>query len=597
MSLFYKTTVLFFLFYFCLNFEETFAYVPSVTPGGLPMKWRRPKIDFLGNPVNTSGISPEDFFQSVVASLSRWKYASYEQVGFDYWQGNDLGIFSTDSQRDGKSTIYFSSNAPSHIPRLPSNILGMTQVWFNSDTGQILEADIALNDIDYVFTMNPMDTSGYGNSNESKKPGPNHVFIQNVITHEIGHAFGLSHSGNLQATMLYTESPEQAHLSCDDQAGIRATYPSTNRSSRGSIEGRVEDAQGNPLFGVHLVAVSETHGTTLSTTLSQLRGEFKIQGLPAGRYYIYAEPFYAGASALPTYYSKLDYKICPEKKPFPRTFLKDKLSGLLQPISVDPDQTSTAGTISILCQPMVEALPSIVRDSSSSLEIPTLLNEADQTEGGTGFVGRFEKLPDTQLFKLKSVSGNLKIHALSYSLYSPIHLSLSLLNINGTPVEQAVADPVYKGRSGFKDLDSSVEAQNLPLGDYWLKISADSLSFRNYPAPQSRDRIPFFVLTAHWNTQRPRSPRPEENARCALLENFPNYQSPPGSPPANGSPQPGVCGGIAQNNSISTFRTEQSFSGFAIAGWFLPWILPIGAYPLRRKWLPLAEKADARYAQ
>ena len=90
-------------------------------------------------------------------------------------------------------------------------------------TGEILETDILLNDRDFQFTLNPQDTSGYGSAAGASvyaSSGKPKVFLENVITHELGHTFGFSHSNALQSSMLYMEAPDQAYLSCDDQTGV-----------------------------------------------------------------------------------------------------------------------------------------------------------------------------------------------------------------------------------------------------------------------------------------------------------------------------------------------------------------------------------------
>ncbi|MBI2711524.1 MAG: carboxypeptidase regulatory-like domain-containing protein [Bdellovibrio sp.] len=560
-----------------LSCSAALAYVPSVTPLGLAMKWKNAKINVAGNAQNLNGISSQDFFDSVVKGLQRWKYASFQELDFDYWQGTDLTNFPTQSAMDGKSTIYFASSAPSSVPRMASNVLGVTQVWFNPDTGNILEADISLNDLDYVFTMNPKDTSGYGSLESARTQDRPRVFIQNVITHELGHALGLSHTGNLQATMLFTESPEQAHLGCDDLAGIRTLYPSPSRKARGSIEGTVTDEQGNPLFGAHIVAVSETRGTALSTGISQANGSYRIDGLIPDRYYLMAEPFYAGSGALPSFYSKMDFHVCPQNKAFIRTFLTGTGSGQPTPIEVQNDRTTSSPPFSVNCSGGI----------TQTAQPPTapLIDGKAAPSGGFGFLGRFSNTPDFQLFSLKGLAGSIEIHALSYSLYSPIHLSLSILDANGNPVSATLQDPVYQGTSGYQDFDSTLTAEDLPPGDYWLKVSGDRLNYRYYPAPSSLDRVPFFLLTGRWGSA-PRAELWKENSRCSLTENYPPYQSPPGNPPTKDVGTTGFCGGIADVSkpsdpkgggglisSVQFSEQVRAEDSNAVIGWFIPWAI------------------------
>src|SRR5205085_9974288 len=128
-------------------------------------------------------------------------------------------------------------------------------------TGRILETDIVLNDLNFRFSTDPRDTSGYGSGGPpGRRGGMSKVFIENVLTHELGHALGLSHSGGLQSTMLFMESPEQAHLGCDEAVAVHALYGGYD-SKRGSLTGSVTSISGNPVFGAHVLAISRRRGT------------------------------------------------------------------------------------------------------------------------------------------------------------------------------------------------------------------------------------------------------------------------------------------------------------------------------------------------
>src|SRR4051812_22733798 len=122
------------------------AYTPTLTQNGVRVRWNgRARLPLAGNPRNTSQMSPEKFYASVTRSLQRWQAASGGGVTFDYWQGTDPGIYEPNSIYNGLSSVYFASNANAN-PGLSPNVLGLTQVWYNTDNGEILEADVVLND-------------------------------------------------------------------------------------------------------------------------------------------------------------------------------------------------------------------------------------------------------------------------------------------------------------------------------------------------------------------------------------------------------------------------------------------------------------------
>src|SRR5581483_5167563 len=106
------------------------------------------------------------------------------------------------------------------------NTIALTTLTFNSDTGQILDADIELN------TSSGMITTG--------TPTASTFDLQSVLTHESGHFFGLAHSGHTEATMYSMYKPASISmrtLSADDIAGICDVYGSTARpTATGPVE-------------------------------------------------------------------------------------------------------------------------------------------------------------------------------------------------------------------------------------------------------------------------------------------------------------------------------------------------------------------------
>jgi hypothetical protein len=100
---------------------------------------------------------------------------------------------------------------------MSSDAFGLTLVFYNPDTGSIYDADILLN-----------ETLGHLTICKDACP-PRSVDIQNVLTHEAGHFFGLGHSEQHDATMAPDATVGQLSkrdLTDDDRAGLCATYQS-----------------------------------------------------------------------------------------------------------------------------------------------------------------------------------------------------------------------------------------------------------------------------------------------------------------------------------------------------------------------------------
>jgi len=149
--------------------------------------------------------------------------------------------------------------------------------------------------------------------------------LESVLTHEMGHFFGFSHSA-VWSAMMYPYAPApgtftgarpttlqpDAPLGDDDRTGLRILYPDpADALNLGILSGRILPA--NPLslpasppgvsgiFGAHVVAVDHASGAVIAATVggwscsapgpAQFDGSYEIDHLPVGRSYtIYAEP-------------------------------------------------------------------------------------------------------------------------------------------------------------------------------------------------------------------------------------------------------------------------------------------------------------------
>jgi hypothetical protein len=577
---------------FCCSSVE--AYTPTLTNNGVPVRWRGSiNTGFAGNPTNKSGISDQDFFSAVVKGLQRWKAASSGVVSFDYWQGTNPKEYEPNSDYNGLSSIYFASNATNNNVNISSNVLGLTQVWYNTDTGEILETDIVLNDKNYRFTTDPHDTSGYGSTAVTSESNDGRtVFIENVITHELGHAYGLSHSGGLQSTMLFMESPEQAFLGCDEQIGINALYPNHDSGDRGTITGAVVlDLDGKPVFGAHVLAISRRRGTVLATALTDRSGRYSIGALEAGSYYLMAEPFFAGSPVLPAFYSGIKSTLC-NGQVYQRTFLTQEDGTQSRRISVSPGGVTEAPTISARCGGSITdgRIPNDVSTSVSAAATSSAVSTArivyDGSRDGSGF-GAIERLSTSgnAYFSLRSVSGRLEVHALGYSLYSPVDPKITILDSFGNEVALINEDNVYPGTSGFMNYDAVSIASDLPVGDYLIQVSGKTLHHSLYPAgPVSLDAVPFIFVTGSLNESEPALANSMAwNARCRMDENFEMYTSPPGPPRRSSviSQQEdglGFCGTTSPPRSGGAGGNPPN-----VIGWLLPWLFMLFATKWRHE--------------
>jgi hypothetical protein len=181
--------------------------------------------------------------------------------------------------------------------------------------GQILDADIY---------FNPSDSRTTFATPQALAATPTAYDLESVLTHELGHLLGFSHSA-IWSAMMFPFAPApgtisgarptaqvpDAPLGDDDRTGLRVLYPDPGDTlHQGSITGKILPA--NPLalpasppgvtgvFGSHVVAVDAASGAAVAATLggwscsapgpAQFDGTYKIDGLVVGRSYtVYAE--------------------------------------------------------------------------------------------------------------------------------------------------------------------------------------------------------------------------------------------------------------------------------------------------------------------
>jgi hypothetical protein len=531
---------------------------------GKTMRWKDPvHINFAGNPIGQSGVSPLEFFDSAVRSLQRWQTASHQTIHFDYWQGTDKAIYPTTGGHEGLSTLFYLSNADSPIHLAP-NVLGITELWYQTQTGIIEEADIILNDRDFFFTIRPEDTSGSGGRPAQFTGDKMNVYIQNVMTHELGHAFGLSHTGMLQSTMLFMEAPEQAHLGCDDQIAISTLYPGIEPFHSGKLTGKIITETGDPVFGAQVVAISLERGTALSTAMTDHLGQYSFPHLEPDSYVLMAEPFFGGPEVLPTFYAELTLDTCPGGSSWSRTFLTGSDPFQLTQNAVRLHTETTAPTLTVRCKNSIRSSPAFLALDLSQ-ENPKRLGIVDQLEPFS-----------SKTYRLDRFAGTLRIHALSYSLYAPIRSHLLLTDLKGRPIPTSLQDPIYQGESGFTDYDTALTAENLAFGSYLLTVSAERLDINNYPAGStSLDKVSFFILLGSGqpsgiNTHGEDLPH---HPRCQRTEEFSTYRSPAG-PPRHTTPSlPPDSPPIGSCGTTQHKRSSEQAPPLSILGWLLPWMI------------------------
>ncbi len=204
---------------------------------------------------------------TAVADVQFFETASSAETISPPAEGDGINLISISS---ANASQFVSSDAPAR-----------TRV-FHDSGGAIVEADIALNPTTQFSTDGTVGTYD----------------LESTFAHEIGHLLGLEHSAVIGATMQPRQARNgtydrpafsQRTLSDDDAAQARALYGGTGASIAGRVTkntaGRVRT-----IFGAHFFAEDVASGRVVASSVSSASGQYRIEGLRAGVYRVFAQP-------------------------------------------------------------------------------------------------------------------------------------------------------------------------------------------------------------------------------------------------------------------------------------------------------------------
>lgn len=233
------------------------AFVRSSTEdgGGLCLFWAPRQLTFVINENCAPMPSRNDCLDAVAASFAAWSLPQCTDLNFIN-QGTtaraDVG-YDPEAPDNINLVVWRTQTCKSVAPADDEchatscgnkfhcwdadlhggTTIAVTTATFNKDTGQIVDADIELNEApspgiqggQYHSTTidSPKCSSGGG-----APPDCVSTDIRNTLTHECGHFLGMGHSLDAKATMFKSANIGDTNkrvLSDDDAAGICAIYP------------------------------------------------------------------------------------------------------------------------------------------------------------------------------------------------------------------------------------------------------------------------------------------------------------------------------------------------------------------------------------
>ena len=107
-----------------------------------------------------------------------------------------------------------------------ANLLAVTLTSFSLETGEIFDADILVNDLNFDFD----DVS----DQQACQSNPNVYDLRNTLVHEMGHFIGFDHTSSMESTMFASAPPcetKKRDLEQLDIQGVCNVYPSAGPPS------------------------------------------------------------------------------------------------------------------------------------------------------------------------------------------------------------------------------------------------------------------------------------------------------------------------------------------------------------------------------
>jgi len=206
---------------------------------GLPLYWHNECVGYTISEKASAQITYEEARDTIDAAFTKWSNATCPGATGDSRASislKDMGAATCErveynQNNPNQNLIFFQDAEWPHSDA--NNTLALTTVTFDTQTGEIYDADMEINTHDQTVTVNdPIPKDGYD--------------FSSIVTHETGHFLGLAHSGDVNATMYARYKPgstQMRQLTSDDIAGICAAYPAdgTRETAAGTIASEMCD--------------------------------------------------------------------------------------------------------------------------------------------------------------------------------------------------------------------------------------------------------------------------------------------------------------------------------------------------------------------
>ncbi len=196
------------------------CYQPPAGTDYIPLWWANACVGFSVQQDASKKIPWATADAVAQSAFAKWSAASCGATGGPSIVAQDEGPVACDKVQFSEAgpnqhTIMFRDANWPHSDEY--NTLALTTVTFDTDTGEILDADMEINTAQHsIVTTTPVPSGSYD--------------LESIITHESGHFLGLAHSPTSSAVMYWRYQPGSTTLTPDDVGGICSIYlPSGER--------------------------------------------------------------------------------------------------------------------------------------------------------------------------------------------------------------------------------------------------------------------------------------------------------------------------------------------------------------------------------
>ena len=190
------------------------AYVIQETGSGKEIAFRTLPHDFFLADAGSADLSGGAEFDALARAFQSWEDVPDSDARFSNLSAVDMGTSDIYSDgglagRDRKNLLAWVETDWAEGAAL----IALTFTYYIETSGKILEDDIVMNAVDYTWTTDDVLVL---------------TDVESIAAHEIGHAYGLGHSLEDDATMYATASQGETmkrSLSIDDMAAVQHSYP------------------------------------------------------------------------------------------------------------------------------------------------------------------------------------------------------------------------------------------------------------------------------------------------------------------------------------------------------------------------------------